>query len=121
MCNSFTIVFLLYTTQHAAFGKWLRTRQLRRKADGVASITPVRLELDWHDHSNPNDCAIYTMRHMETYEGAGLAGWTAGFNSGRSADALKNLRIKYLSQILYSKINVRKDKIAAAVRTFSKS
>jgi len=106
--------------QNAAFVRWLKSRKLTTLADAVSKIVPVKLEMNWRDQDNANDCAIYTMRHMETYDGKGLAGWDAGFRPETSTKTLKNLRIKYLARILYATINQHAHRLSAAAKNFKK-
>lgn len=37
------------------------------------------LQMPWQDNKNADDCAIFTMKHMETYQGT-AKGWDIGID-----------------------------------------
>lgn len=42
-------------------------------------IVPRRLSMNWQTNNNGLDCAIFAMRHMETYLGGGARTWDSKF------------------------------------------
>ncbi|KAL9242007.1 hypothetical protein vseg_016054 [Gypsophila vaccaria] len=93
----------------AFFSKWLTTKKAPHKALLVSCLEPSRPQMKWLDESNDCDCAIYTMRHMETYQGD-LKEWDAGLEKGKFK-ALKNLRIKYAYDIVAFEKNELKSEV----------
>ncbi|CAI9111815.1 OLC1v1012138C1 [Oldenlandia corymbosa var. corymbosa] len=96
-----------------AFYSYLKNKKNKIKIHRDENEVKTRfLKLKWQDNSNRNDCAVYTMRHMETYQGHS-AGWDPGFTGVTNQDQqmLNLLRIKYLAEILSSReINSYADK-----------
>ncbi|CAI9112574.1 OLC1v1013040C1 [Oldenlandia corymbosa var. corymbosa] len=68
------------------------------------------LSMPWQDSSNGYDCAIYCMRHMQTYYGD-KGKWEVGLDLKRSKEQLQTYRIKYLAEILMSELKNCRDEV----------
>lgn len=76
------------------------------------------MKMDWRTETNVIDCAVFTMRHMETYMGGGVRHWDAGLQAkGKQQKMLLNrLRQKYTAKFIMSTINsLREDVIARCI------
>ncbi|CAI9112840.1 OLC1v1013334C1 [Oldenlandia corymbosa var. corymbosa] len=82
-----------------------------------AQYTLTEVTLPSHKDKTPNaeDCGIYTMHHMERYDGGEYEdGTTLDFNKGN----IKEYRWKYMIKILMHPANKNKDKILEAMHQF---
>lgn len=79
----------------------------------MSKVKATRLEMKWRTIYNGVDCGIFVMRHMETYMGQRCNKWDCGLDdeSDTQTDQLNALRVKYLTKILLSKINILRDKV----------
>ncbi|KAL3651732.1 hypothetical protein CASFOL_004734 [Castilleja foliolosa] len=93
-------------TLTAYLAKFLETEGLNTKAEIVANSSTNRPKMAWRDDTNPADCAIYTMRHMEIYFGQPPKQWTAGISTGDRHKKIQLLRAKYCAKILCDDWNV---------------
>ncbi|KAL3652099.1 hypothetical protein CASFOL_001780 [Castilleja foliolosa] len=93
-------------TLTAYLAKFLETEGLNTKAEIVANSSTNRPKMAWRDDTNPADCAIYTMRHMETYFRQPPKQWTAGISTGDRHKKIQLLRAKYCAKILCDDWNV---------------
>lgn len=58
---------------------------------GIMETYKTRMiNIKWKGNENADDCAIYTMRHMETYRGQKAADWDCGFTQNDVSYALEN-------------------------------
>ncbi|CAI9095396.1 OLC1v1031339C1 [Oldenlandia corymbosa var. corymbosa] len=83
----------------------------------TAQYTLTEVTLPSHKDKTPNaeDCGIYTMHHMERYDGGEYEdGTTLDFNTGN----IKEYRWKYMLKILMHPSNKNKDKILEAMHQF---
>ncbi|CAI9106169.1 OLC1v1005249C1 [Oldenlandia corymbosa var. corymbosa] len=83
----------------------------------TAQYTLTEVTLPSHKDKTPNveDCGIYTMHHMERYNGGEYEdGTTLDFNTGN----IKEYRWKYMLKILMHPSNKNKDKILEAMHQF---
>ncbi|KAL8201996.1 hypothetical protein R6Q57_011143 [Mikania cordata] len=95
---------------------------LHNKLDGVV---PTKLDLPWQTDKNFVDCGVFAMRHMETYKGQPINEWTNYCGLKEEADQyvigqLNDLRIKYLSKMLLSDVNLLRDKVMSQLEDFEK-
>ncbi|PWA52864.1 hypothetical protein CTI12_AA450410 [Artemisia annua] len=74
---------------------------------------PSILKMAWRTRRNENDCGIFAMRHMETYNGQKVEEWNSGFrNEGEGQQGqIKTLRRKYAAKMLLSDENIHRKKI----------
>ncbi|PWA63872.1 hypothetical protein CTI12_AA348970 [Artemisia annua] len=74
---------------------------------------PSILKMAWRIRRNENDCGIFAMRHMETYNGQKVEEWNLGFrNEGEGQQGqIKTLRRKYAAKMLLSDENIHRKKI----------
>ena len=74
---------------------------------------PSILKMPWRTRRNEHDCAIFAMRHMETFYGQRAEEWNSGFkNEGVEQEGqIKTLRKKYAAKILLSDYNIHRKKI----------
>ncbi|KAL3646802.1 hypothetical protein CASFOL_009346 [Castilleja foliolosa] len=61
------------------------------------------------------DCGVYTMRHLETYNGSKT--WDCGFVKEKDSVILNTLRAKYCSAIIMMPINNKKDEVLRKARS----
>lgn len=65
--------------QHKSFCKYLNSSQLTQaKGIAIQKARATRKQMKWRTKDNKIDCAIFVMRHLETYMGKADKGWTAG-------------------------------------------
>lgn len=50
-----------------------------RQVFKIEHLEPERLKMYWQTKDNGIDCAIFAMRHMETYFGGGVRTWESKF------------------------------------------
>ncbi|XP_031121055.1 uncharacterized protein LOC116024304 [Ipomoea triloba] len=88
-----------------AFTKYLSLKKspLGKK---MKSMKVQYMEMPWQNEENAVDCAVYTMRHMQTYTGTSIADWDARLTRGQEDYTfLTSLRPKYAATILMSPWN----------------
>nr|GMD52411.1 uncharacterized protein LOC109150699 isoform X6 [Ipomoea batatas] len=78
------------------------------RAATVRNLKPTRMRMGWLDSKNKVDCAMYAMRHMETFMGQPCKQWHCGLET-RTGPLLQGLRRKYLRDILMADINMHKE------------
>ena len=78
-----------------------------------------RFEMPWRDGTNKQDCALYVMRHMETYYGNGMDGWETGLKI-KDKSIFEVMRIRYCNTILDSPWNERKKNLSRIMNTQKK-
>ncbi|CAI9112417.1 OLC1v1012865C1 [Oldenlandia corymbosa var. corymbosa] len=79
------------------------------------TFTEVNLPSDKDKTPNGEDCGIYTMHHMERYDGGEYGDCTTlDFNTGN----IKDYRWKYMIRILMHPVNKNKNKILEAMHQF---
>lgn len=81
---------------------------------------PSILKMPWRTRQNSNDCAIFAMRHMETYYGQSIEEWKSGFKneSPEQQGQIKTLRKKYAAKMLLSDNNIHRKKIISESNEF---
>ncbi|KAL8214157.1 hypothetical protein R6Q57_003606 [Mikania cordata] len=89
----------------------------------IVNLKPKKLEMPWQTENNFFDCGIFAMRHMETYKAKEMKEWKEDCgileeSSGKQHDQLLDLRLKYLSKILSSDINILHDEVTKEVKNF---
>lgn len=50
----------------------------------MRNMDPKRLQMPWRDAVNKRDCGVFTMRHMESFEGQDAKDWGCSLNKGDS-------------------------------------
>ncbi|KAL8196877.1 hypothetical protein R6Q57_024374 [Mikania cordata] len=95
---------------------------LHNKLDGVVT---TKLDLPWQTYKNFVDCGVFAMRHMETYKGQPINEWAKDCGLKEEADQyvigqLNDLRIKYLSKMLLSDVNLLRDKVMSQLEDFKR-
>ncbi|KAL8188548.1 hypothetical protein R6Q57_029836 [Mikania cordata] len=88
-------------------------------------VVPTKLDLAWQTDKNFVDCGVFAMRHMETYKGKPINEWANDCGLKEEADQcvigqLNDLRIKYLSKMLLSDVNLLRDKVMSQLEDFEK-
>ena len=85
----------------------------------LKKLVQERMTFEWQKRNNIDDSVVYTMRHMETYMGDPRS-WRPGFEVNESKQEAKvtDLRAKYVSKLLLSQLNERKDFVNKQYRKF---
>ena len=78
--------------------------------------------MKWRIKQNHVDCAVFMMRHIETFMGESITKWECGLVEGgpEQKTQLENVRYKYLAKMMLSKINTRKDWVIKQMNEFAK-
>ncbi|KAL8216792.1 hypothetical protein R6Q57_023629 [Mikania cordata] len=89
----------------------------------IVNLKPKKLEMSWQTENNFVDCGIFAIRHMETYKAKEMKEWKEDCgileeSSGKQHDQLLDLRLKYLSKILLSDINILHDEVTKELKKF---
>ncbi|CAH9084890.1 unnamed protein product [Cuscuta europaea] len=95
------------------------SRNMMSKSERVRKATPKRLGMEWRQTKNLYDYGIFTMRHMETYQGQGLQGWNIGLKE-TDTKLVGMLRVKYISAILVNENNEYMQSNLVKARNFAK-
>ncbi|XP_031097560.1 uncharacterized protein LOC116001763 [Ipomoea triloba] len=74
----------------------------------IRDIKPKRMQMSWRVAKNEVDSAMYTMRHMESYCGQGVANWNVGLQRGNYRQ-LRVLREYFMRELLMSDINIHQN------------
>ncbi|KAL9670605.1 hypothetical protein QQ045_008159 [Rhodiola kirilowii] len=82
-----------------------------------AKEKPIRMEMSWRTKNNGHDCAVFTMRRMETYYGGGVDNWKCALvdESEEQTEQLIALRATYLNVIIRSPLNAKRAKVSNRV------
>ncbi|KAJ9551858.1 hypothetical protein OSB04_015903 [Centaurea solstitialis] len=82
---------------------------------------PKREKMSWRTLGNHVDCAVFMMRHMETYMGQSMKDWDCGLaDEGKTQKSqLVNLRHKYVGKMLLSDLNVKKNLVLEGMHKFA--
>lgn len=96
------------------FGRYLEEKKHHMASSVQYDINPENQYMTWKTSNNWNDCAIFAIRHMETYKGGGLVQWKTGFKmeGAEQLEQLRKLRRRYCMKILMSEVNVMKNDIS---------
>ncbi|GKD97974.1 ulp1 protease family, C-terminal catalytic domain-containing protein [Tanacetum coccineum] len=88
----------------------------------IAKVKQTIPKLKWKTKANFYDCGIFTMLHMETFNGGHAANWDCGLpvESQLQSDILRRLRFKFAMKILLSEINVHAEKMLELAKEFDK-
>nr|GFC49263.1 hypothetical protein [Tanacetum cinerariifolium] len=89
----------------------------------VAKVKHKILKLKWKTKENFNDCGIFTMLHMETFDGGPASNLDYGLpvESQLQRDILRRLRFKFTTMILLHEINVHVEKMLELEKEFNKT
>nr|GMC52971.1 zinc finger MYM-type protein 1-like [Ipomoea batatas] len=74
-------------------------------ASQIRDLIPKRMQMSWRVPKNQVDSAVFTMRHMESYRGQGIANWDVGLQRGNYMQICV-LRQYFMREILMSDINI---------------
>ncbi|GJU46067.1 ulp1 protease family, C-terminal catalytic domain-containing protein [Tanacetum coccineum] len=88
----------------------------------VARLKHKVPKLKWSTKGNFHDCGIFTMLHMESYNGETASNWDCGLpiESQLQCDMLRRLRFKFATKILLHKVNVHAKKMLDLATEFDK-
>nr|GEY53699.1 hypothetical protein [Tanacetum cinerariifolium] len=88
----------------------------------VAKLIPKVPKLKWKTKGNFQDCGIFTMLHMDCFNGGAIANWDCGlFGTSRlQFDMLRRLRFKFAIKMLLHEINVHAQKMLDLAKEFDK-
>ncbi|KAL8208937.1 hypothetical protein R6Q57_008349 [Mikania cordata] len=91
----------------------------------LEEVKPTKIEFPWQTKNNFVECGVFAMRHMETYQGKPITDWAVDCglkaeDEGGLKDQLNELRIKYLSKILLSDLNVLNHKVLSQMQEYEK-
>ncbi|CAH9083662.1 unnamed protein product [Cuscuta europaea] len=101
------------------FVKYLESKKMLQKANTVRKLKGKRLPMSWRDPKDVYDYEVLAMRHMETYHGEGLLGWSIGLNRQDNKE-LGALRRKYVAAILLHESNDLMQEIMMNAKQFAK-
>nr|GLL17104.1 uncharacterized protein LOC109155623 isoform X1 [Ipomoea trifida] len=77
-------------------------------ASQIRDLIPKRMQMSWRVPKNQVDLAVFTMRHMESYRGQGVANWDVGLQR-RNYMQICVLRQYFMREILMSDINIHQN------------
>nr|GMC78943.1 uncharacterized protein LOC109189836 [Ipomoea batatas] len=77
-------------------------------ASNIRDLIPKRMQMSWRVPKNQVDSAVFTMRHMESYWGQGVANWDVGLQRGNYMQICV-LRQYFMREILMSDINIHQN------------
>ncbi|GJX02312.1 hypothetical protein Tco_0186225 [Tanacetum coccineum] len=88
----------------------------------VGRLKPIILKLKWKTKGNFHDCGIFTLLHMESFNGGTAANWNCGLvvESRLQSDMLRRLRFKFTTKILLHEINLHAKNILELAKEFDK-
>nr|GFA94774.1 ulp1 protease family, C-terminal catalytic domain-containing protein [Tanacetum cinerariifolium] len=89
----------------------------------VAKVKHTIPKLKWKTKENYHDCGIFTMLHMETFDGGPGSNLDCGLSveSQLQRDMLRRLRFKFATKILLHEINVHAGKMLELAKEFDKT
>nr|GEW53309.1 hypothetical protein [Tanacetum cinerariifolium] len=89
----------------------------------VAKVKHTIPKLKWETKENFHDCEIFTMLHMETFDGGPASNLDCGLpmESQLLRDMLRRLRFKFATKILLHEINVHAGKMLELAKEFDKT
>nr|GEV95635.1 hypothetical protein [Tanacetum cinerariifolium] len=89
----------------------------------VAKVNHTIPKLKWKTKENFHDCGIFTMLHMETFDGGPASILDCGLHveSQLQRDMLRRLRFKFSTKILLHEINVHAGKMLELAKEFDKT
>ncbi|XP_021721306.1 uncharacterized protein LOC110688857 [Chenopodium quinoa] len=105
------------------FTKFLRNIGYdQAKADNLEKKSTKTLNMKWRSNKNYDDCGIFLMKHMETYNGEKDTEWDCGLQTKYEVQLkqLKKLRVKYCAKILLHKENTLHNQVLKYARVHSK-
>ncbi|GKC43141.1 hypothetical protein Tco_1060863 [Tanacetum coccineum] len=88
----------------------------------IAKLNAKIAKLKWKTKANFQDCAIFSMLHMEYFNGGSAATWDCGLvaKSKLQRDMLRRLRFKFATKILLHEVNVHAEKMFDLANAFDK-
>ncbi|GJY72466.1 hypothetical protein Tco_0476169 [Tanacetum coccineum] len=89
----------------------------------VARVKQTIPKLKWKTKENFHDCRIFTMLHMETFDGGPASNLDCGLpvESQLQRNMLRRLRFKFAMKILLHEINVHAGKMLELAKEFDKT
>ncbi|GJT00275.1 hypothetical protein Tco_0821444, partial [Tanacetum coccineum] len=117
----FSLVIALLRNKKKFFARHLELYGHNRHAR-VGRLKPIILKLKWKTKGNFHDCGIFTLLHMESFNGGTAANWDCGLvvESELQYDMLRRLRFKFATKILLHEINVHAEKMLKLAKEFDK-
>ncbi|GKD03323.1 ulp1 protease family, C-terminal catalytic domain-containing protein, partial [Tanacetum coccineum] len=88
----------------------------------VARVKHTIPKLKWKTKENFYDCGIFTMLHMENFNGGPASDFDCGLpvESQLQLDILRRLRFKFATKILLHEINLQSEKMVEFAKEFDK-
>ncbi|GKE09933.1 ulp1 protease family, C-terminal catalytic domain-containing protein, partial [Tanacetum coccineum] len=88
----------------------------------VARVKHTIPKLKWKTRENFYDCGIFTMPHMENFNGRPASDFDCGLpvESQLQLDILRRLRFKFATKILLHEINLQSEKMVEFAKEFDK-
>nr|GEW60779.1 hypothetical protein [Tanacetum cinerariifolium] len=88
----------------------------------IAKLKQTIPKLKWKTKENFHNCEIFTMLHMETFNGGPASSFECGLpaESLLQRDMLRRLRFKFVRKILLHEINVLTEKMLELAKEFDK-
>ncbi|GKA23312.1 ulp1 protease family, C-terminal catalytic domain-containing protein, partial [Tanacetum coccineum] len=88
----------------------------------IAKLKQTIPKLKWKTKVNFHDCGIFTMLHMETFNGGPASSFDCELpaESQLQRDMLRRLRFKFVTKILLHEINVLAEKMLELAKEFDK-
>nr|GMC95766.1 uncharacterized protein LOC109155623 isoform X1 [Ipomoea batatas] len=77
-------------------------------ASQIRDLIPKRMQMSWRVPKNQVGSVVFTMRHMESYRGQGVANWDVGLQRGNYMQICV-LRQYFMREILMSDINIHQN------------
>lgn len=69
----------MYIEQHYLFVLWMKANK-SSKWELFKKLEPTIVKMSWQTNDNSTDCAIFVMRHMESYMGQPWTRWETGLD-----------------------------------------
>ena len=101
------------------FGKYLQTARHSAGAK-LLKQSPKFLKMKCQTNHNDQDCAIFVMRHMESFNGGPITKYDCGLKREGQFDQIEMLRKKYATKILLCNLNLNKDIVLPEAGVFAK-
>lgn len=99
----------LHTFNHPAYEK---IRKINR---------PSVMAIKWKTHENGQDCGVFTMMHMEQFNGQVVSKWDCGLDVEGPIQRLQliRLRIKFAAKLIMHEFNIRAERVYVMADQFS--
>ncbi|KAL1805132.1 hypothetical protein ACET3Z_028200 [Daucus carota] len=110
--DTFSIEKIENTDMHSHFCNYLNDKVNASYSKRIRKLKPVYLTMPWQTLYNSSDCAVFLMRHMETFKGD-PKNWNTELSveGPHQHNQLMKMRVKFITAILTSHLNELKDNI----------